>query len=267
MHDATGTRRASGSRVHAQHGILDDVTTHAVEVSLPRLPGQHELPSEDGEPMETQRHYHQCKHLIETLGAAMRTREDVYVAGNMFVYFSPRQLKNEFFRGPDVFVVVGAEKKERLSWVLWEEMRLPDVVIELTSPSTRDEDYGRKKDIYERVWKTAVYVIYDPATHHIDAWELDAGRYVPATRTAEGDIDVGILGMRLGMRALPLDATIGAPSLRWIAGDGAPLPTYETLVDRAGDLDNRASEAEARASEAETRVAALEAEVERLRAR
>ena len=48
----------------------------------------------------------------------------------------PMGSKNEFFRGPDVFVVVGAEKKERLSWVLWEELRLPDVVIELTSPSS-----------------------------------------------------------------------------------------------------------------------------------
>ena len=247
------------------HGIIEDMTS-SLQPEIPpvRLPGQRELPCEDGEPMETERHAVQYAHLITTLAHAMRERDDVYVAGNMFVYFSPRQLKNEHFRGPDVFVVVGAEKKERLSWVLWEEMRLPDVVIELTSPSTRESDYGPKKDVYERVWKTAVYAIYDPATHRLDAWELDAGRYVPAARTDEGDVIVNMLGMRLGVRDLPLGPTIPAPSLRWIDGNGLALPSYDALAERASDAEARASDAEVRVSDAEARVSALEAELVRL---
>lgn len=209
------------------HGILDDVTDHAPELPPPvRLPGQHELPCEDGAPMETDRHRQEMAYLIDSLRDATRERSDVYVNGNMFVYFSPRQLRNEHFRGPDVFVVVGTEKKERLSWVLWEEMRLPDVVIELTSASTRDEDYGAKKDVYERVWKSASYVIYDPATHQLDAWKLDGGRYVPATRSERGDVEIPLLGLAIGVRDLPLDDTIGPPSLRWILPDGQPLQTF-----------------------------------------
>ena len=214
------------------HGILGGVTVSLdPEVPPVRLPGQQELPCEDRAPMETERHRAQYTQLIDTLKHALRDRDDVYVSGNMFVYFSPRQLRNELFRGPDVFVVLGAEKKERLSWVLWEELRLPDVVIELTSPSTRDEDYGTKKDVYERVWKTAVYVIYDPITHQLDAWRLDGGRYVPATRTPEGDIEVSVLGMRLGLRSVPLDATVPAPSLRWIDESGAVLPNLLETSD------------------------------------
>jgi Uma2 family endonuclease len=248
------------------HGILGDVSvSFDPEVPPVRLPGQRELPSEDGEPMETQRHYDEAAYLIHAIESATRDQGDVYAAGNMFVYFSPRQLKNEFFRGPDVFVVVGAEKKERLSWVLWEEMRLPDVVIELTSPSTRDEDYGKKKDIYERVWKTATYVIYDPATHQLDAWELDGGRYVPLAKDERGDVEVKILGMRLGMRPLPLSSTMPAPSLRWIDASGDPLPTLTEVTARADAETARADAATARADAAEARAAALDQELERLK--
>lgn len=220
------------------HGILDDVTDHAPELPpAVRLPGQHELPCEDGVAMETDRHRQEMAYLIDSLRSATRERSDVYVAGNMFVYFSPRQLRNEHFRGPDVFVVVGAEKKERRSWVLWEELRLPDVVIELTSPSTREDDYGVKKDVYERVWKSACYVVYDPATHQLDAWQLEGGRYVAAPRNEHGDVEIALLGLALGVRNLPLDETIGAPSLRWIARDGTPLPTSSELRERAAQLE------------------------------
>ena len=41
---------------------------------------------------------------------------------------------------PDVFVVVGATKRKRISYQLWEEPRAPDFVLEVTSGSTRAED-------------------------------------------------------------------------------------------------------------------------------
>ena len=39
-------------------------------------------------------------------------RPDIYVAGNMFVYFDPDQVKTHNFRGPDVFVVKQARRAE-----------------------------------------------------------------------------------------------------------------------------------------------------------
>ncbi len=51
----------------------------------------------------------------------------------MFVYFSAAQLKSEDFRGPDFFAVLGVPKAERKSWVVWQEGKAPDVVIELLS--------------------------------------------------------------------------------------------------------------------------------------
>ncbi len=99
-----------------------------------------DLPSSDGIPMETQRHYAQMVLLIQSLKDYWKERQDCYVAGDMFVYFSPHQVKNEDFRGPDVFAVQGVSKRERKSWVVWQEGKSPDVVIELMSESTATFD-------------------------------------------------------------------------------------------------------------------------------
>jgi Uma2 family endonuclease len=58
------------------------------------LPTQDELPSDDGVPMETQRHKMQADLLIDALYPWLERRNDGYVGGNMFVYFSTAQLKN-----------------------------------------------------------------------------------------------------------------------------------------------------------------------------
>ncbi|BAY48084.1 hypothetical protein SAMD00079811_57030 [Scytonema sp. HK-05] len=88
-------------------------------VTIP--PTQAELPCDDGIPMETQRHKYQIDLLIETLELWLGQREDGFVSGNMFVYYSMAQVRNKEFKGPDFFVVLGVPKGERRSWVVWEE--------------------------------------------------------------------------------------------------------------------------------------------------
>ena len=52
--------------------------------------------------METQRHVMQLQLLMDPLRAYWTDRQDVYVGGNMFVYFSLEQVHNQDFRGPDL---------------------------------------------------------------------------------------------------------------------------------------------------------------------
>src|SRR5438477_346734 len=112
-------------------------------------PTEGELPYDDGEPMETERHLLQMLLLIETLKLHWKDRPTGYVGGNMAVYFSLEQIKRQDFRAPDFFAVVDGVKKEHKSWVVWEEGRGPDVVIELLSESTEAVDKGRKKQVYQ----------------------------------------------------------------------------------------------------------------------
>ena len=70
-------------------------------------PTQDQLPWDDGVPMETQRHRLQMDLLIETLQPWQTQRQDGYVGGNRFLYYSLAQVRNRKLMGPDVFAVVG----------------------------------------------------------------------------------------------------------------------------------------------------------------
>jgi Uma2 family endonuclease len=245
------------------------------------LPGQDELPSEDGEPMETGFHDAQDALLKDTLVDAWSDRKDFFVAGNMFVYFSERQIRSNDFRGPDVFVVLDVEAKGRKSWVAWEEGgRLPDVVIEVTSDSTAEVDYGVKKQIYAQIWRTSAYFIFNPATEKLEGYRLDTARrhYVAIEPDARGDLEVAALGLKLGLRQTSY-RFYEQPFVRWLTLEGAPLPTpqeraeaertraeaesarAETESARAEAESARAEAERARADELESRLRALETKV------
>src|SRR4029453_10211805 len=52
-----------------------------------------DLPDSDGEPMESEREQFQMLLLRDSLMQHWRGRQDVYVAGNMFVYYSAKQAR------------------------------------------------------------------------------------------------------------------------------------------------------------------------------
>jgi hypothetical protein len=64
--------------------------------------------------------------MVPSAGVQRRLqRQDVYVGGNMFVYFSLDQVRHEDFREPDFFVVLGVPRRERKSRVVWQEGKGP----------------------------------------------------------------------------------------------------------------------------------------------
>lgn len=233
------------------------------------LPGQDDLPYDDGEPVETGFHHAQPSLLIDSLSLAWAERTDFYCAGNMFVYFSEHQIRSNDFRGPDLFVVLGAERKPRKSWVAWEEGgRMPDVVIEITSPSTASLDRGEKKQLYARIWRTAAYFIFDPDSEQLEAYRLDNDRlhYVAIPPNGRGDYAIAAMGLALGLRPTRY-REYDRLFLRWIDADGKPLPfgaeLYQQEHARAERERLRAEQERARAERA---AAEHEQALERIRA-
>src|SRR5262249_31781648 len=107
-------------------------------------------PTSDGRPMaETDWHRQSMTDLIETLKAFFFTRPLVYVSGNLLIFYVPGDRLRHL--SPDVFVVKGVAKHERPNYVVWEEGKAPDLAIELTSASTRDEDIKDKFTLYQNV--------------------------------------------------------------------------------------------------------------------
>ena len=237
------------------------------------MPGQDELPCDDGEPMETLFHDAQDALLKDTLLDAWSERRDFLVAGNLFVYFSAHQVRNNDFRGPDVMVVLDVDgTKERKSWVAWEEGgRLPDVVIEVTSESTAHVDRGEKMRIYSQIWHTGAYFIFDPDTELLEGFKLDATarRYTPLLADDNGDFDVTAMGLKLGLRQTAY-RRFERRFVRWLDPSGQALPTAQERADaeraradaeqaRANAERARADAERARADELQAKLRALEA--------
>ncbi len=225
------------------------------ELPGPFAPSAAELPSEDGETLETARHRDAMTLLIDSLNDHWADRDDFYVGGDMFFYFSPTQARHNDFRGPDVFVALGVQRRDRLSWVVWEEGgRVPDVVIELTSQSTRHVDFGRKKHIYAAVG-VPTYVLFDPFTAALEFNVLKGGEYIPTLPNAGGRYPVEGMGLELGT----WDGVYVFPAvwLRWFEPDGAVVPTG---AERATRANAEAAEANAEAAEAKTEAAEAKTE-------
>ena len=118
-------------------------------------------PSSDGKPMaETDWHRKLLVELIQMIEHHFREHDDVYVSGDLLIYY--KMGDNTKSVAPDVFVVRGVSKKQRGTYLTWEESHTPDFVLELASPSTFRYDLTGKKDLYESVLKVKEYYIYDP---------------------------------------------------------------------------------------------------------
>ena len=68
---------------------------------------------------------------------------------------------------PDVFVVRGIPKEDRGNYLTWEEGRGPDLMIEVTSTSTRREDERTKRDLYRDVLRVSEYFLFDPPAEYL----------------------------------------------------------------------------------------------------
>jgi len=221
-------------------------------------PSSATLVCDDGEPMETARHRQQMTVLIESLEYAWQGRSDFYVGGNMFLYFSEVQAKNNDFRGPDVFVVMNTSRRERLAWVVWEEDgKTPDVIIELLSAKTEVVDRGEKMRVYARSLKVGEYFLYDPLSGVFEGYDLDprGQRYIPKAPMASGQLRCEQLGLLLGKARGTLYA-VTTDWLRWFDADGRllPMPSEHANAEhsRADTAEHRAR-AEARRADDEAR--------------
>jgi Uma2 family endonuclease len=245
----------------------------ADEPDIPVVPpGEDELPCDDGEPMETERHRLQMVLLIQSLKTAWARRRDFYVNGNMFVYYSETQVKRNKFRGPDVFVVLNTSRRVRKSWVVWQEGKLPDVVIELLSDRTRHVDRGEKMRIYSRLWKTPEYYLYDPLSHEFEGYRLDAhGKYQRIEPDSAGDLECQWLGLKLGIRHGSFEGE-RTRWLRWLDRKGNVLPTAEELARtatgrlKAAKRQAQTAKRQAQTAKRQARTAKGQAERERTRA-
>jgi Uma2 family endonuclease len=140
-----------------------------------------EYPEGDGLPMaETGFHVTLIAFFLAMLREFFRSRPDVYVGANMFMYY--QQGKPRKHKAPDLFVVFGTTNEERRVWRVWEEKAGPAVIFEFTSKGTWEEDTKDKKNLYQSLG-VREYFLFDPLQEYLkpplQGYRLDRGVYQP----------------------------------------------------------------------------------------
>ncbi|MEM6353679.1 MAG: Uma2 family endonuclease [Cyanobacteria bacterium P01_D01_bin.14] len=235
-------------------------------------------PESDGKPLaesDPTRDY--LLYSVEALRLYLRGRSNVYVSGNLFIYYEEGNPKAVL--APDVFVIFGVSNRKRRIYQSWKEGdKLPAFVLEVTSKTTRKQDQETKPQLYASLG-VQEYFQYDPTADYLNpqlqADYLVDGSYQPQPLQYTADqipyIHSRVLGLDLqlhtirstvlGVVPLPLALRFYDPQ------SGQTLPSPEEMAEA---LDLAQQERDAAQQERDTaqqeRDAARE-QAERLAAR
>lgn len=184
-------------------------------------------PESDGLPMgETELHRDEIVYLIEAFKKRFQEEAEVYVGGNLFLYYRRGDPRGVIC--PDVMVVRGVPKLPlRRTYKLWEEGEPPCLVVEVRSDSTEGNDFAGKKGLYESLG-IEEYFLYDPLAlrpSQILGFRLaDDGRYQPVSPEADGSLVSDTTGVTLrleGQLIRMVETATGQSFLRMSEMDAA----------------------------------------------
>ena len=224
----------------------------AVPSVLSRAAVEVEYPSSDGKPLaENDAQHTAILYGMGALGVHYAGRSDVYVSGDLLIYYEEGNPRVSV--APDVFVVFGVEDRMRMSYKVWEEGKGPDFVLEVASPGTWREDVGRKRDVYAGLG-VKEYWLYDPLGEHLKP-------ALQGSRLVDGEYErqplLGSPDGRLGLRSGTLGLELWAKGRRMRfrdPGTGLDLLSHDEEHDRAErEAAARQREAAARQREAAAR--------------
>lgn len=209
------------------------------------------LPEEDGEPLETTWHRNQINLLIDVVRHRWRERQDFFAGGNLFVYYYANQANEKKYKGPDFFLAKDVDGRiSRPKWVVWEENgHYPDVIVELMSPSTKNEDLYHKKVLYERTFRTPDYFCYDPETEQLLGWSQSKNGYESLLPDEMGWLWSSQMDAWLGKWE---GVYQGEPGiwLRLFDEDGQLIPTAAEYANQQAEAEKHRANIERRRAEA-----------------
>jgi Uma2 family endonuclease len=209
------------------------------------------LPSEweDALPPEGDRHWIPKVSARKTLERYFsRIGRSVYVGSELPIYYPAERVF-----APDVFAVLDVPLRERDRWVVSEEQRGLDWVLEIFLAGSRRKDFERNVELYARLG-IQEYFLFDRGSLRLEGFRLPSP-------SSQGYERISPCAGRLASGALGLELAIVGDRLRFFVGD-AELPEVEELIER---LERSVERAQGRAEQAESRLTAALLEIERLR--
>jgi Uma2 family endonuclease len=227
--------------------------------TIPRADARGDLayPTSDGKPMaETDFHRQIMVDLIDVFEARYADDPQVYVSGDLLLFYEEGNKRKHV--APDVLVAFGVSKApQRLHYLLWREGKAPDVVIEVTSKTTRKEDQTKKLVLYRDVLRIPEYFLFDPFNDYLRP-SLQGHRL-----TGDGYIPIELVSGRLLSKTLGVFFERSGTDLHVV--DATSNHRLLTARERAKRANTRAEQADTRAAQSEARNLELQREIEDLR--
>lgn len=217
-------------------------------------------PCSDGKPLgETPLHIRNLSFALITLQHHYREDQQVFIAGNLFVYYVEGDPCRHI--SPDILVSFDVPKHrepDRRLYLVWEEGKAMNVAIEFTSESTRAEDVEQKMEIYRNL-RVREYFLFDPYGEHLDpplqGYRLSELHYEPL---GSGPLHSEVLNLQLESDGEMLHFVNPATGKRLTN----PEESYQQILE----AQKEQKKAEKALRKAQKEKDKLEAEMEKLRA-
>ena len=224
-------------------------------------------PDTDGKPMAvSDNHRRVLTRILQLLEQFFREDPEVYVSGDLLMYYlqgDPRKVV-----APDALVSFGIGMKRRRTYLVWEEGKTPDFVMEMASETTYRNDLTHKMSLYADLGIPEYFLcdiegLYLPSP--LMGFTLVDGVYVPIRAAADGSVHSSVLGLDFHLHLD--DVRLYNPvTQQWVLTPGEAAEARADQEASARQQESaRADQESARAEAAEAEVAALRAELARLR--
>ena len=196
-----------------------------------------DIPQRHPDDMTSVKHLHepgQTHHLSQYLG----NHDTTLVTGDRYVILGPDYDPNDC-RYPDLLVAFAVDPdayEARNGYVVSEQGKPPDFILEVASRHTADDDRGVKKDYYERLGVGEYWLFDSKGEFHgftLRGYRLADGRYeeIELNEIAPGVFQGYSAALNVLLRA-------GDGRLGWHdPGTGEHIPTFQSQTARVRELE------------------------------
>lgn len=230
--------------------------------SFTPLPDHTQLPCEDGTFVKNFQEHPQSILLTESIQPVLeRLHPDgQYCIGqDSGIYWRITDPPQRGAEAPDWFYVANVPPtlggQLRRSYVLWQEIIPPMIVIEFVSGTGAEErdqtPWTGKFWVYETAIRPAYYAIYEVEKAQVEVYQLVSNRYRIMSANPSGRFPLEELGVELGIWQGTYQ-NMDLPWLRWWDAEGNLLLHGR---EQAQQAEAKAKQAEAKAEQAEAKAA------------
>ncbi|MGK7928588.1 MAG: Uma2 family endonuclease [Spirulina sp.] len=249
------------------------MTSTETETFTP-LPDHTQLPCEDGTFVKNFQEHPQSILLTTSIRPILDRRhpDGQYCIGqDSGIYWRMTDPPQNGAEAPDWFYVPNVppnlDGQPRRSYVLWQEIIPPQIVLEFVSGNGAEErdktPWKGKFWVYETVIRPAYYGIYEVRRERVEVYRLRESGYELIPPNSNDRFPIETLGVELGLWQ-GMYQNLELPWLRWWDSEGNLLPSAEERADLAEEDRDRERE---RANLAEARVQDEQEKNQQLRVR